>query len=139
MKVHRWHDIRRERVSDKRAKDIRAQVEREIEQLNLRDVRKLAGKTQTEVAKAAAVAQGELSRLDRRQDHRVSTLRKADCRHINDAATKPTVASVRRARLFWSRDLYFAGTDASRIHRASDPARVKSCLHERTTMAILSL
>ena len=76
MKTHRWHDIRRERVSDKRAKEIRAKVEREIEELNLRDVRKLAGKTQTELAKAAAVAQGELSRLERRRDHRVSTLRK---------------------------------------------------------------
>ena len=76
MKMHQWHDILRERVSDKRAKEIRANVEREIEQLNLRDVRKLAGKTQAQVAKAAAVAQGELSRIERRQDHRVSTLRK---------------------------------------------------------------
>ena len=76
MKMHHWHDIRRERVSDHRAKDIHATVEREIEQLNLRDVRKLAGKTQADVARATAVAQGELSRLERRQDHRVSTLRK---------------------------------------------------------------
>jgi len=76
MKTHRWHDIRRERIGDKRVKEIHAKVEREIEELNLRDVRKLAGKTQTALAKAAAVAQGELSRLERRQDHRVSTLRK---------------------------------------------------------------
>jgi transcriptional regulator with XRE-family HTH domain len=40
-----------------------------------RDVRTLAGKTRSEVAKASAVAQGELSRLERRRDHRVSTLR----------------------------------------------------------------
>ncbi len=76
MKIHRWHDVRRTRIGEKRVKAIQAQVEREIEELNLRDVRKLAGKTQTEVAKAAAVAQGELSRLERRSDHRVSTLRK---------------------------------------------------------------
>jgi hypothetical protein len=76
MNTHRWHDIRRERIGDKRVKEIRAKVEREIEELNLRDVRKLAGKTQTAVAKAASVAQGELSRLERRRDHRVSTLRK---------------------------------------------------------------
>jgi predicted transcriptional regulator len=76
MKIHQWHDIRRERVSDKRAKDICANVEHEVEQLNLREVRRLAGKTQTDVARASAVAQGELSRIERRQDHRVSTLRK---------------------------------------------------------------
>ena len=36
----------------------------------------MAGKTQVELAKDAEIAQGELSRIERRDDHLLSTLRK---------------------------------------------------------------
>jgi hypothetical protein len=45
-------------------------------EVNLRAVRELAGKTQVEAAKAAGMAQSDISEVERRDDHLVSTLRR---------------------------------------------------------------
>lgn len=42
--------------------------------MSLRDVRKDLGRTQVQVAKEAGMSQGDLSRLERRSDHLLSTL-----------------------------------------------------------------
>lgn len=76
MKVHRWEDIKRKKLSPERIEEIRKQVEQEIVELNLQAMRKVLGKTQTEVAGAARMTQAELSRAERREDHLMSTLRR---------------------------------------------------------------
>ncbi|MBN1960112.1 MAG: helix-turn-helix transcriptional regulator [Deltaproteobacteria bacterium] len=45
-------------------------------EMDIRELREMSGKTQVEVAQAMEIAQSELSRLERRDDHLVSTLRK---------------------------------------------------------------
>ena len=54
----------------------RARTESEIEKLNLRALREATGKTQAEVAHIVQMDQAEVSRLERRNDHRLSTLRR---------------------------------------------------------------
>jgi transcriptional regulator with XRE-family HTH domain len=44
--------------------------------MNLRSLRESLGKTQDEIARRAAMTQSQLSRLERRDDHLLSTLRK---------------------------------------------------------------
>ena len=77
MKVHRWEDIRKKNklTPEQRAEtDLRVQVE--LLEMSLRDVRELAGMTQVDLASKADFAQSELSKIERREDHLLSTLRK---------------------------------------------------------------
>ena len=76
MKVHRWSDIKRKTMTATEIAESRKAAEKTVLELNLRAVRQLAGKTQTQVAKATAMAQGHLSLFERRRDHRLSTLRR---------------------------------------------------------------
>jgi DNA-binding XRE family transcriptional regulator len=73
-----WRAIREERSKLSRAR--KAEVDRvvahEALELSLRDLREQCGFTQQQVAEALEMAQGTLSRLERRDDHLVSTLRK---------------------------------------------------------------
>ena len=75
MALHKWDDVKRERISEDRLAEIETQVELEILEMNLAAVRELIGKTQTEVAEATGSTQSEISRSERRPDHLVSTLR----------------------------------------------------------------
>ena len=56
--------------------DIDKAVQAEILEMNLREVRQFAGKTQEELAAATKMHQPELSRVERRDDHLLSTLRR---------------------------------------------------------------
>ncbi len=51
-------------------------VEAEILEMNLRELRQLTGLTQEDVARATDIDQSELSRVERRDDHLLSTLRR---------------------------------------------------------------
>ena len=51
-------------------------VDRNRLEVSLREVRRLAGKTQTDVAKASGLAQSEVSRIEGRDDSLTSTLRR---------------------------------------------------------------
>lgn len=80
MKVHRWDTIKRKsKLSPERIAKIertaRSEIEAEITDADLRAIREIAGKTQVEAAKLLETTQSELSRLERREDHRLSTLR----------------------------------------------------------------
>ncbi len=75
MKTHRWKDIRRKASPDKEEAS-RQWVANELLLMSLRSVRELAGKTQEEVAEITEIAQGELSKIERREDHLVSTVRR---------------------------------------------------------------
>ena len=76
MKVHKWSDIKRSRNDSERAKRIAARVEETLLELNLAELRRELGLTQEQVASAAEMTQSELSKLERRDDHLVSTLRR---------------------------------------------------------------
>ena len=75
MKTHRWKDIRR-RASPNKEETSRRWVANELLQMSLREVRELCGKTQEELAEITEIAQGELSKIERREDHLVSTVRR---------------------------------------------------------------
>jgi len=76
MAVHRWSDIKRKRFSEKEIEASRQQAEDEVLEMNLRALREVSGKTQTEIAEVVKMTQSQLSRLEHREDHLVSTLRR---------------------------------------------------------------
>ena len=76
MAVHKWSDIKRKRFSEKEIETSRQQAEDEVLELNLRALREVSGKTQTEIAELVKMTQSQLSRLEHRDDHLVSTLRR---------------------------------------------------------------
>lgn len=83
MKVHRWETIKRKsKLSPARIAEIEKQAKQElaaemaeIVEADLRAIREIAGKTQVETAELLKTTQSELSRLERRDDYRLSTLR----------------------------------------------------------------
>ena len=76
MAVHKWSDIKRKRFSEKEIEASRQQAEDEVLEMNLRALREVSGKTQTEIAELVKMTQSQLSRLEHRDDHLVSTLRR---------------------------------------------------------------
>ena len=70
-----WSEIKAERLSPRQIAASRARVEAEIEAMNLAELRKGLGLTQQEVANLVETTQAELSRVERRDDHLLSTLR----------------------------------------------------------------
>ena len=76
MKLHRWQDVKNRHLSPDRQEASRQWAERETLDMNLRALRELTGKTQTEMAELAEMTQGELSKTERREDHLLSTLRR---------------------------------------------------------------
>jgi hypothetical protein len=77
VKIHRWEDIkRRSKLSKERLAEIESEVERDLLEMSLREMRELSGMTQVEMSGVAEMAQSELSRTERRDDHLLSTLRK---------------------------------------------------------------
>jgi DNA-binding transcriptional regulator YiaG len=76
MKLRTWQEIRAKKFSPDQLKEIDAEVERELLEMDLRALREAVGLTQEELAAKVAVTQSQLSKLERREDHRVSTLRR---------------------------------------------------------------
>jgi hypothetical protein len=75
MKIHKWSEIEK-RLSPERRARISKQVEAELLELNLRAVRELVGKTQVDVAGVTKMRQADVSKMERRADHLLSTLRR---------------------------------------------------------------
>ena len=75
-KYERWQDLKDRTVSQERQAAIRQKVEEELLSMDLRAIRELAGKTQTEIAQTLDTAQSEVSRIEHRSDHHLSTLRR---------------------------------------------------------------
>lgn len=72
----RWNDIKnRDRTPEQLAK-LEAQIQNELDIMTLRELREASGKTQTEIAEMALTTQAQLSRIEARTDHRLSTIRK---------------------------------------------------------------
>jgi DNA-binding XRE family transcriptional regulator len=77
MAAKKWSDIRAtSQLSPERYARIRREVAEEVLAMNLRALRESAGKTQEDVAGLAEMTQSQLSRLERRDDHLLSTLRR---------------------------------------------------------------
>jgi predicted transcriptional regulator len=76
MKTHRWEDLREKAVTPEEKETVDRQIADELFAMDLRSMRELLGKTQEEVADAAHMTQSEISRMERRSDHRLSTLRR---------------------------------------------------------------
>lgn len=76
MRLHKWEDLRKKKFTPEQLAKIDLDVQREILEMNLREIRKLLGMTQIQVAKAAKMNQSDLSRTENRGDHLLSTLRR---------------------------------------------------------------
>lgn len=73
MKLHKWKDIKRKRFSDEQIREIKAVAAEELG--SLRRLREALGLTQADVAKLASMTQSEVSRFEKREDHKISSLR----------------------------------------------------------------
>lgn len=75
MAIHKWSKITSQMSPERRAR-IEREVQNQLVSMELRELRAEAGKTQAETAEIAEMTQAELSKLERRDDHLVSTLRR---------------------------------------------------------------
>jgi predicted transcriptional regulator len=76
LKTRPWRELEKKYFTPEQIASAERYVRRETLRMELAELRKLAGKTQVEVAKKAKMHQGELSRAERRKDHRISTIRR---------------------------------------------------------------
>ncbi len=71
-----WNSIKNKGMTPERKARLDGEVLDELLAMHLKELREAAGKTQLEVAAMAEMTQAELSKLERRDDHLVSTLRR---------------------------------------------------------------
>lgn len=76
MKTHKWSDVKRARLNDEQLTRVSRRVEEELTELSLAALRRELGVTQVELARAAAMTQGQVSTIEHGTDHLVSTLRR---------------------------------------------------------------
>jgi DNA-binding transcriptional regulator YiaG len=76
MKVHPWKEIKEKRFTSDQIQQIDNAVEQELLEMDLRALREAVGLTQEELAQRVAITQSQLSKLERREDYRLSTLRR---------------------------------------------------------------
>lgn len=77
MKMHKWRDIRSGgKISPARLAEIDLEVAEESAAIDLARFREAMGVTQVELAKAIESTQAQVSRIESREDHKLSTLRK---------------------------------------------------------------
>jgi predicted transcriptional regulator len=76
MTVHTWQEIKAKKFSPDQLQQIDNEVEQELLEMDLRALREAAGLTQEELAQRVAITQSQLSKLERREDHRISTVRR---------------------------------------------------------------
>jgi predicted transcriptional regulator len=72
--VHRWQDLKRKHLTPEQIVEVERDADQDALELDLRALRKVANLTQLQMAPLIKMTQPELSRLERRADHRVSTL-----------------------------------------------------------------
>ena len=76
-KLKTWAEVKANRPLSAAAEAANAiWVEQQIVELNLQALRQQLGVTQAELADVSGFAQGEISRIEQREDHMVSTLRR---------------------------------------------------------------
>lgn len=76
MKVYKARDLAVKKLGAAEVEKIKAEVQQEILEADLKGIRELAGKTQVEAAAEIGISQAQLSRTESGADHKVSTLRR---------------------------------------------------------------
>ena len=71
-----WQEIKAKKFSSEQLRQLDDGVEQELLEMDLRALREAAGLTQEELAQRVAITQSQLSKLERREDYRLSTLRR---------------------------------------------------------------
>lgn len=70
-----WRDLKEKTLSPAARARVDARVKRELLELDLKELRDMAGTPQADVAKVLETTQSQISRIEARDDHLVSTLR----------------------------------------------------------------
>lgn len=76
MPVKSYNEIARKKLSEEQIQANRDWARQEILEMNLKELRCAFGKTQAEVSSLADMNQADLSKMERREDHLLSTLRR---------------------------------------------------------------
>jgi predicted transcriptional regulator len=76
LRTRSWKSVKSSRLAPQAAERALLRAEAEIRELTLKELRQDLALTQAEVAGVAEMTQSELSRLESRADHRVSSLRR---------------------------------------------------------------
>jgi predicted transcriptional regulator len=71
-----WKSVKAGRFSPQAIERVIRRARAQLEELTLQELRQGLVMTQVDVARAAEMTQSELSRLESRADHRISTLRR---------------------------------------------------------------
>jgi hypothetical protein len=71
-----WKSVRSERLSRAAVARAKARARAQIQEMTLQELRRGLDMTQVDAARAAEMTQSELSRMESRGDHRISTLRR---------------------------------------------------------------
>jgi len=75
--THRtWQEIKTEKFTPDQLQEIDTAVEQELLEMDLRTLREAIGLTQDELAQRINTTQSQLSKMERREDHRISTVRR---------------------------------------------------------------
>ena len=93
-----WKSLKQTRLSSEARARVQARVQKALEERTLKALRQDLALTQAEVGSAAAMTQSELSRLEGREDHLTSTLK----RYVEALGGKLEVTAVfgkRRVKL----------------------------------------
>ncbi|MEW6776732.1 MAG: helix-turn-helix transcriptional regulator [Bdellovibrionota bacterium] len=75
MKLHKWKDVRKRNLPPETLARIDRKVAQELLEMDLREIRKMLGKTQAEVARALKATQSKVSKVEGRRDFLFSTIR----------------------------------------------------------------
>jgi hypothetical protein len=98
VQTRSWKSIRSETLSRSAVTRAKARARAQIQEMTLQELRRELDLTQVDAARAAEMTQSELSRLESRGDHRISTLR----RYVEALGGRLEVTAVfgtRRVRL----------------------------------------
>jgi len=76
MTAKKWSDIRAQKFTPEELNQIDQEIERDLLEMDLRTLREAVGLTQGELAQRVEITQSQLSKMERREDHRISTLRR---------------------------------------------------------------
>jgi transcriptional regulator with XRE-family HTH domain len=96
--VRNWKSVKAGRLNRQALARVSEQARAQLTALTLQELRQELAMTQIDVAQAAEMSQSELSRLESRADHRISTLR----RYVEALGGKLEIAAVfggRRVKL----------------------------------------
>ena len=74
--MRKWRELWAMKASPERLAKLDRESEQMLFEMDLRELRIAAGKTQKQLAAALEQAQGEISRLEQRSDFHLSTLRR---------------------------------------------------------------